>query len=125
MSKLKVLKLVSGEEIMGAVYDGREYPDLSTEYSTDNLVFVHAPLKITSVYHKETRSHSIYLSDWIPAIASEYFPIDKSKIITIGNSTSQLEEHYFNLIIASQYDKEEDEIGDVLKKHDFDDDDIQ
>lgn len=125
MANLKVLKLVTGEEIMGVVHDGRSMPNLHDEYSTQNLLFVTGPLKITSTYQPDTRTHSMYLSDWIPAISSEYFPIEKTKVITIGDASSQLEERYFEIITLSQYEAEDAEVLDKLKKHSFDDDDMQ
>lgn len=138
---MKVIKLVTGEEIIGIVQDGRDVPDLEDGYTHDNLIFVTSPLKITCTYDPQNRTHSIYLSDWVPAIGEDSLPIDKNKILTLGRPTQELEEHYFELMIASQLANEalsqepveesedtkdlEKKLTKMLKNHKFDDDDFQ
>lgn len=130
-SALKVLKLVNGEELIGMIQDGR---DMEPEdgYTTENLLFINGPLKITCIYDKETRTHSLYLSDWVPSIMDDSLPIDKNKVLTLGNPTMDLEEHYYQLLLASQIMQEEannrsdteKKLDKMLKNHKFDDDDM-
>ena len=144
---LKVLKLITGEELIGIVQDGRDINDAEDGYTHDNLLFITGPLKINCVYDKEARAHSIYLSDWVPAISEDMLPVDKNKILTLGRPTQELEEHYYELVIASQLlqqaeaQQETEQIDDasqdndnqdlqkklikILKSHKFDDDDYQ
>lgn len=144
---LKVLKLITGEELIGIVQDGRDVTDTEDGYTHDNLLFITGPLKINCVYDKEARAHSIYLSDWVPAISEDMLPVDKNKILTLGRPTQELEEHYYELVIASQLlqqaeaQQETEQIDDasqdndnqdlqkklikILKSHKFDDDDYQ
>lgn len=144
---LKVLKLITGEELIGIVQDGRDVTDAEDGYTHDNLLFITGPLKINCVYDKEARAHSIYLSDWVPAISEDMLPVDKNKILTLGRPTQELEEHYYELVIASQLlqqaeaQQETEQIDDtsqdndnqdlqkklikILKSHKFDDDDYQ
>ena len=130
-SALKVLKLVNGEELIGIIQDGR---DMAPEdgYTTENLLFINGPLKITCIYDKETRTHSLYLSDWVPSIMDDNLPIDKNKVLTLGSPTLDLEQHYYELLIASQLMQEEANTNNaedkkrdkMLKNHKFDDDDM-
>lgn len=147
---LKVLKLITGEELIGVVQDGRDVTDVEDGYTHDNLLFITGPLKINCVYDKEARAHSIYLSDWVPAISEDMLPLDKNKVLTLGRPTQELEEHYYELVIASQLlqqaeaeaehqaerqNTEENSSDDnqdlqkklikLLKSHKFDDDDYQ
>jgi len=145
---LKVLKLITGEELIGIVQDGRDVTDAEDGYTHDNLLFITGPLKINCTYDKEARAHSIYLSDWVPAISEDMLPVDKNKVLTLGRPTSELEEHYYELVIASQLlqqaeaetQSENQRLEDVgsddnqdlqktlikiLKSHKFDDDDYQ
>jgi len=145
---LKVLKLTTGEELIGIVQDGRDVTDAEDGYTHDNLLFITGPLKINCTYDKEARAHSIYLSDWVPAISEDMLPLDKNKILTLGRPTQELEEHYYELVIASQLlqqaeaeaqsenVKTEENTSDdsqdlqkklikILKNHKFDDDDYQ
>jgi hypothetical protein len=115
MGNLKVIKLVTGEEILGVVYDGKNYEQSS--YLGGDLIFVSGPLKITTEYDKASKTHSLYLSDWIPALTDEAFPIQKQKILTIGNPTKHLEEHYLELALLSHLDIDDSD--------DFNDDDLQ
>lgn len=139
--KLKVIKLINDDEIIGMVQDGNTLDDLGDGYTTDNLIFISAPLKIRSEYTRETKTHALYLSDWVPAIGDQTLPIDKQKILTIGNPTKQLEEHYFEILLTRQLeysseldnlhnnindsDDELSQLKELLKNTDYDDDDLQ
>jgi ATP-dependent protease Clp ATPase subunit len=136
---LKILKLVNGDEIIAVVQDGREHPQNNQDgVCTDNLIFVTNPLKLNTSYSTETKTHSVYLTVWIPAISDETIVIDKKQILTLGHPTEELEEHYYELMVINSIhneseSKNEDEGDDVkrkkykkiLKDHNFDDDDIQ
>jgi hypothetical protein len=77
--------------------------------------------------------------DWIPSIGEDTLPIDKSNILTLGNPNTDLESHYYELILAKdmkeQAIKQEQEstvhesteealLKELLKDCDFDDDDM-
>jgi len=114
MSNLKVIKLITGEEILGVVYDNNYQ---KSEHLGEDIIYVSGPLKITTEYDKPSKTHSLYLSDWIPALIDEAFPIQKQKILTIGNPTKHLEEHYLELALLSHLD--------IDTSDDFSDDDLQ
>jgi len=138
---LKILKLVNGDEIIAVVQDGREHPQNNEDgICTDNLVFVTNPLKLNISYSTETKTHSVFLTVWIPSISDATIVIDKKQILTLGHPTEELEEHYYELMAINSLDntqdtKEEEEVIDesnkkkkykkMLKDHNFDDDDIQ
>lgn len=131
MSQIKIIKLVNGEEIIGIVEDGRNYENTDEEYTYDNLLFISQPMKITSQYDATTKTHTMYLSDYIPSIRDADLPIEKRNIITIGNPNPDIETHYCDLLIAHQLSqdnpdaKKSSEYKSLLKKHNFDDDDMQ
>lgn len=148
---LRVLKLVSGEEIIGVVRDGSFEHSEDENYTLDNLLFVSNPMKIITDYDPATKVHALYLVDWVPAIRDSTLPIDKQRVITLGDPNKDLEHHYVEIVMAEKmYDKILQEVGDErrrqeeqdgegddgddseksklankLKKHKFDDDDIQ
>jgi hypothetical protein len=144
MTPLKILKLITGEEIIGIVQDGREHPQNNEDgLSTDNLVFVTNPLKLNSSYDIQTKTHSVYLTIWVPSISDETIVIDKRQILTLGHPTEDLENHYYELLVISSLDTpkgeriKEDKSKDkdvkpnpkkdykkMLKDHDFEDDDL-
>lgn len=132
MASLKVIKLVTGEELIGIVEDGRDLPETNDGFTVENLLFITGPLKITSQYNQETRAHSLYVSDWVPSIIDDCLPIDKRQILTLGKPTPELETHYYELILASHLTQKETEdernkksMSKKLKNHKFDDDDMQ
>ena len=147
MGQLKVIKLITDEEVIGIIQDGTELDDTNDGYTTDNLIFISSPLKITSEYSKEHKVHALYLSDWAPSIGDETLPIDKSNILTLGNPTKKLEEYYCELILArhlmmSEAEGDEandlklsstkskkndisDKLNELLRKTYFSDDDLQ
>jgi len=134
---VKVIKLITNEEIIGVVQDGRDVPDIGDGFTTDNLLFITAPLKIVSTYDETIKAHSIYLLDWIPSIEDDTIPLDKRQVITLGNPNVDLEAHYYELILAKELlqqqkessNKQDDTTEDkklkkLLKDTDFDDDDM-
>lgn len=147
MSSLKVIKLITGDELIGVVEDGRDLPQTEDGFTTENLLFITGALKVTTIYNQETRTHAIYVSDWVPAIADDTLPIDKRQVLTLGAPTPELEAHYLELSILSSLQSEQrsldydpqDELDDSdiqkdskkralkkkLKDHRFDDDDMQ
>lgn len=146
---LKVLKLITGDEIIGGIRDGSDEQSADENYTLDNLLFITNPMKIVADYDPEQKVHALYLIDWVPAIRDVTLPIDKNKVITIGTPNQDLEQHYVDIVLAGrlleQLSKSEDDIEhsdddsddgqsldsktkklkDKLKKHKFDDDDIQ
>ena len=146
---LKVLKLVTGDEIIGGVRDGADERSDDENYTLDNLLFVTNPMKIVADYDAVNKVHALYLIDWVPSIRDVTLPIDKNKVITIGTANQDLEQHYVDIVLAGRlldqlsksdgdlYDEADDsdtevetdpktkKLKDKLKKHKFDDDDIQ
>ena len=139
MAVIKVLKLTTGDEIIGIVQDGRDMEPGDDGFTVENLLFLTAPLKVISRYDEKLKAHSLYLADWIPSIGEDTLPIDKSNILTLGNQNTDLESHYYELILAKdmkeQAIKQEQEstvhesteealLKELLKDCDFDDDDM-
>lgn len=142
---LKVIKLVSGDEIIGVVQDGATETSADDGYTLDNLLFVTNPMKVVSEYDPTAKVHALYLIDWIPAIKDTTLPLDKQRVITLGDPNKSLETHYIDLVlmdklyeqlteaeekgsIEDDLSEEQDEkrkLSDKLKKHKFEDDDIQ
>lgn len=135
---IKVIKLITNEEIIGVVQDGRDIPDVGDGYSTDNLLFITAPLRIVSTYDEQIKAHSIYLLDWIPSIDDDTIPLDKRQVLTLGTPNLDLESHYCELILAKELQEQqkqtnkqldddttqEKKLKKLLKDTDFDDDDM-
>jgi hypothetical protein len=134
---IKVIKLLTNEEIIGVVQDGRDLVDEEDGFTTDNLLFITAPLKIVSTYDERVKAHSLYLVDWIPSIEDDTVPLDKKQVLTLGNPNVDLEAHYYELILAkelqlqSKHSQEQEDEGTeqkklkkILKDTDFDDDDM-
>lgn len=139
MTTIKVIKLVTNEDIIGIVQDGRDLAQLEEGFTTENLLFITAPLKIISQYDETIKAHTLYLTDWVPSIAEDTVPIDKKQVLTLGNPNVDLESHYYELILAkdmkeqatreeSAPKKQETEdkkvLKDLLTDHDFDDEDL-
>jgi hypothetical protein len=143
---LKVIKLVSGDEIIGVVQDGATETNTDDGYTLDNLLFVTNPMKVVSEYDPTAKVHALYLIDWIPAIRDTTLPLDKQRVITLGDPNKNLEAHYIDLVLMDKlYEQltEAESTGDIeddlspeervekhklsekLKKHKFEDDDIQ
>ena len=145
---IKVVKLITNEEIIGVVQDGRDLDQGDEGYTVDNLLFITAPLKIVSTYDEMIKAHSIYLLDWIPSIEDDTVPIDKRQILTLGTPNVDLESHYYELILAKELQiqqkqeelepkkeveketkpakgsTEKKKLKDILKDTDFDDEDM-
>lgn len=142
MAVIKVIKLTTGDEIIGIVQDGRDLESGEDGYTVENLLFVTAPLKVFSKYDETLKAHSLYLTDWVPAIGEDTLPLDKRNILTLGNPNVDLESHYYELIIEKDMKdqakkasaqnqpthKEESDVDallkELLKDCDFDDDDM-
>lgn len=143
---IKVIKLTTGDEIIGVVQDGSSQTSEDENYTFDNLLFVTNPMRVVSEYDATNKVHALYLIDWIPAIKDTTLPLDKQRVITLGTPNKSLENHYIDLVIMDKlYDQltheqtegtEQDDSSpqekdekrkqvDKLKKHRFDDDDIQ
>lgn len=144
---IKVIKLTTGDEIIGVVQDGATQASDDENYTLDNLLFITNPMKIVSEYDSSAKVHALYLIDWIPAIKDTILPLDKQRVITLGSPNKSLENHYIDLVVmdklyhkltneeelenpldddASPEEKEEKrKMTEKLKKHRFDDDDIQ
>lgn len=143
---IKVIKLTTGDEIIGVVQDGASQASDDENYTLDNLLFITNPMKVVSEYDATKKVHALYLIDWIPAIKDTTLPLDKQRVVTLGSPNKSLENHYIDLVIMDKlYEQltheevegteqddsspeEKDEkrkMVDKLKKHKFEDDDIQ
>lgn len=143
---IKVIKLVTGDQIIGVVQDGASEMNDDEAYTFDNLLFITNPMKVVSEYNEESKVHALYLIDWIPAIADTTLPLDKQRVVTLGSPNKSLENHYIDLVImdklyeqltSSEVDggvddaatpeerAEKKKLTEKLKKHKFEDDDIQ
>lgn len=143
---LRVIKLVTGDDLIGTIRDGAEQASEDENYTLDNLIFITNPMKIISDYDAKAKTHSLYLMDWVPAISDITLPIDKQRIVTLGTPNKELEAHYIDILLAhrlldeiynpdgsleeqpsdtDESDIKEHDLVNKLKKHKFDDDDIQ
>ena len=127
MNSIKIIKLINGEELIGAIIteNKEQYMELNTIHNNDKIVFISNPLKINSTYNEESKNYSIYLLDWIPSITSTIFPIEIDKILTLGIPTMELSNRYYEIILAGKYEPDENEISDELLDLNFDDDEVQ
>lgn len=103
---LRILKLVTGDEIIGVIRDGANEVSEDENYTLDNLLFVTNPMKVVSEYIPESKVHALYLVDWIPAIKDTTIPIDKQRVITIGQPNKDLESHYIDIVLAEKMYRE-------------------
>jgi hypothetical protein len=141
-ASIRVVKLITGDEIIGVVRDGAAEDSGDENYTLENLIFVQNPMKVISEYDSKSKVHALYLADWIPAISDDTLPIDKQRVVTLGRPNKDLEEHYIDILLAQKLlddmytaadeksdntSPKEDATGplDKLKKHKFEDDDIQ
>lgn len=127
---VKVLKLITGEEIIGILYDGAD-EEQEDGFSMEHLFFVKSPMKVVSEYDHLKKNYALYIIDWIPSVSDETIPLDKSKVLTLGNPVQELEEHYCEMMLVkmetelTEDEKRDAELQKMLKKHNFDDDDMQ
>jgi hypothetical protein len=128
---IRVLKLITGEEIIGVLYDGADETIQEDERCYEHLYFVRGAMKVNYDYDENRRSNVIYLTDWVLAIADDVLPIEKDKVVTFGVATEDLENYYCDLMLVSMDNKMTEEekkaksYQKMLKKHKFDDDDMQ
>lgn len=143
---IKVIKLITGDEIIGIVQDGRDIEQVEEGYTTENLLFITAPLKIVSEYDNTIKAHTLFLTDWVPSIEDDTVPVDKRQVVTLGNPNVDLEAHYYELVLAKELkeqarraesqskalpetvdDSETEQIQELikgLKEDDYDDEDL-
>ena len=140
MGDIKILKLQSGEEIVGVVEipvdENNEMTEDEIRQEFSNLVLVRGPMRVVYEYN-ELRIPHVLLYDWIPASNDDLFAIQKHQIITVVDASEQLEELYCQIALSriaaesgSEPEDTPEEIEDkllkkLLEKIDFDDDDIQ
>jgi len=133
-ASIKVIRLTNGDDIIGIVYDGMDEALTEDDVTTiAHLFFVRGSMKVLSEYNKDTQAHALYLVDWFPSVLDDVIPIDKRNVLTMGNPHADLEQYYCELMMLSlenaledtQEDKKKSQYKDILKKHNFDDDDMQ
>lgn len=84
-SEYKIVKLVSGENIIAEVTDHGDYYEICN------------PLLMTVVprMHREGMSESLALTRWVqPFTEQRYFEIEKTKIIVSANASAGLSVYY-------------------------------
>ena len=130
---LKIIKLISGDEIIGYVEDGstKDIRD-DSEYTISNIIFIKGPMRIIQEYDTKTRGHSLFLVDWMPSGKSNMLPIPKDKIITMDSPQEAVEDHYLEIMTSKMgsedFDEEEEKKKanlELLKHTKFEDDDMQ
>lgn len=127
---VKVLKLVNGEEIIGILYDGSD-EEQESGYSMQHLFFIKGAMKVISDYDHVKKNYALYVIDWMPSTVDETLPIDKANVLTLGNPVQELEDHYCEIMFVkletelSEDQKKEAQFKKLLKKHKFEDDDMQ
>jgi len=127
---VKVIKLITGEEIIGILYDGSD-EEQEDGYSMQHLFFVKGAMKVISDYDHIKKNYALYMIDWMPSTSDETLPIDKANVLTLGNPVQDLEDHYCEMMLIkmekelTEDEKREVELQKMLKKHKFEDDDMQ
>lgn len=139
MSQLKVIKLINGDEIIGYIDDGAikdRQDDDGEDYSVSNLIFIKGAMRVIQEYDRKSRGHSMFLIDWMPSAKSNVLPIPKDKIITMDSPQDAVEDHYLELKMGEMDEEQEDSEAmtdeelqkqahlEILKKTNFDDDDM-
>lgn len=128
---IRVLKLITGEEIIGVLYDGADETSQDEEKNYEHLFFIRGPMKVNYDYDEVRQSQIMFLTEWIPAIVDDVMAIEKNRIVTFGNPTETLEQYYCDLMLVNidnmvdESEKKAKEYQKMLKKHNFDDDDMQ
>ena len=108
-SNIKIVKLITSEELIGVVYNGSDYIDTSLEYSSEDLIFIKNPMTLESKYVKDSQAYSIYMYDWLPSIDAQYVPIHKKNILTMGNACERLKIRYNRMLLVDAIDEDIDE----------------
>lgn len=109
---IKIIKLITSEELIGVVYDGSEYIDTSLENSADDLIFIKNPMLLESKYVKDSEAYSIYMYDWLPSIDSEFIPMHKRNILTMGTACEKLQVRYTRMLLVDTLNENIDDIDD-------------
>lgn len=105
MSTLKVIKLVTGEELLAFIEEyssadinsvgNTEYEESDIQdYTYDHLLFIRDPLKIMCQYNVQEKKYSMFLIRWTASTDDSLFAIPKSLVITICEPIPDLIEHY-------------------------------
>jgi len=102
--KLRIVKLLTNEEILGIVFDGKNYINESNTISSEDMIFIREPMMLKSVYQDLDASYSFLVSPWIPASDSAFFPIAKRNILTIVDAANDIAEQYYNMVLLNNVD---------------------
>lgn len=139
MNEIKVVKLISGEEIVGMVevpteenMEGEQVEAADLQH----LLFIRSPMRIVYEYDANRVPH-VFLYDWMPSAEDDFYPIQKHHVVTVVEACSSLKELYFDihasrLAIAggslptdTQEEREAKAIRKMLEDAEFDDEDMQ
>jgi len=96
MFEIKVLKLVNGDEIIGAVKTLTN-TDPSALFPQETTI--KNAMRIVQEYNPKTRLHGMYIIDWMPALLGEILTIQNDKIITTGVPKNTIKDHYLELVL--------------------------
>ena len=141
MTELRVLKLLNGDDIIGIVEDIKDVS--GEEYNESDflpVMFIRGAMKINKTYDKRKKQYDLYLTDWIPESHEDLFPIPKSMLVTVSAPAPEIEQYYFNCLLANlsqqqleeaqQEELSEEELKKMRQRKElldtkFSDDDIQ
>lgn len=137
---IHVLKLVSGDEVIGDVTIPNQDFQIGNlvldyeqaKYGSSQYFLIRNPMKIIFEYtEEETRGPRVYLADWFMASSDRILPIMKTSILTMGTPNKDLQALYFKLLgekqvpVYTEISEDEDIKGKVLVSGDQDDEDIE
>ena len=131
---LRIIKLSSGEEIIGLIesIDDNENEDRDMSH----MLLIRSPMKIINQYNKDYKGYELYLAEWVPSSGQDTYPIPKHQIMTIVKPNEVVEDHYYEVVLADALEDEpileneqelkERRLHNILKNHKFnEDDDLQ
>ena len=94
-NNIKVLKLITGEEIISRVTES----DINiTENDEVDLLILERPMSLTLIKPNTTGQMEIGMSNWIVAGKSDKITIEVKHILVILDPTSEIEKSYLSTI---------------------------
>jgi len=94
MPDLLVIKLVTGENIIGIVEDNGSMEKYDEEY---DVIFIRNPMQILKQYDSANCQHHMSLIEWIPETDDILIPIPKNMIMTVTTPTQIIMDVYNDL----------------------------
>jgi len=110
---VRVFKLITSEEIIGAVYQVDEFLEFSDDelfdYDYENSIFVANPMEIISEYKSDKDAYEIKLRDWFPTTSTSLIHINKEQILATGIPYESVLDRYYQIMIMDSLDSNSDD----------------